>query len=59
MTETKEKTWGGTLEASFQAMGRISIGVNLDGYPDVGDTNRFFESLRGKKVRVLVQEVEE
>jgi len=55
----KEKTWGGALQTSFQSMGRISVSVLLDGYPDVGDSNKFFEDLKGKKVRVLVSEVEE
>jgi hypothetical protein len=54
----EERAWEGTLEASFQMMGRVSLGVNLDGYPDVRDSNTFLEGLRGKRVRVLVQEVD-
>ena len=55
----KEKTWAGTLQTSFQMMGRISISLLLDGYPDVGESNKFFEDLKGKQVHVLVSEVED
>ncbi|VVB62601.1 Uncharacterised protein [uncultured archaeon] len=53
-----EKAWQGYLETGFQSMGRLCLGLLLDGYPDVGQTNEFLARLKGKRVRVLLQEVE-
>ena len=49
--------WKGTLMASFQTMGKLHIGASLEGYPDQGGTNDFLEGMKGKKVRVTVEEV--
>ena len=49
--------WQGTLMASFQTMGMLHIGASLEGYPDQGNTNVFLEGMKGKKVRVTVEEV--
>ncbi len=54
-----EKAWEGHLETSFQSMGRLCMEVWLDGYPDVGETNELLKRLNGKKVKVLLQEVEQ
>jgi hypothetical protein len=49
--------WQGTLMASFQTMGMLHIGTSLEGYPNQGETNDFLEVMKGKKVRVTVEEV--
>lgn len=50
--------WDGFLMTSFQLMGGIHFSIELTGYPDVGDTNRFLERLRGKPVLVTIEEVQ-
>lgn len=52
-----EMAWTGTLQSSFQMMGRISLSLLLDGYPEGGESNKFLEDLKGKKVHVLISEV--
>jgi len=54
-----EKAWEGHLETSFQSMGRLCMGFRLDGYPDVGETNEFLARLKGKRIRLLLQEAGE
>jgi len=54
-----EKAWEGHLETSFQSLGRLCMGVLLNGYPDVGETNGLLEKLKGKRIKLLLQEVEE
>lgn len=50
--------WDGSLITSFQLMGSLHFSLELSGYPDVGQTNVFFERLKGKQVRVIVEEVQ-
>jgi hypothetical protein len=47
--------WKGRLMTSFQMMGSPHINLDLDGYPDVGKTNEFFEQMKGKKIKVAVE----
>lgn len=54
-----EKAWEGYLETSFQSLGRLCMGVLLKGYPDAGETNGLLESLKGKRIKLLLQEVVE
>ena len=54
-----EKAWEGHLETSFQSLGRLCMGVLLNGHPDVGETNGLLEKLKGKRIKLLLQEVEE
>jgi hypothetical protein len=49
--------WDGYLMTSFQMMGSIHFSLELSGYPDVGETNEFFDRLKGKKIRMTVEEV--
>jgi len=49
--------WEGHLMTSFQMMGSLHFSLGLSGYPDVGESNEFFDRLKGKKVRVTVEEV--
>jgi len=51
--------WEGLLRTSFQLMGSLHFSMELDGYPDVGKTNAFLERVKGKKIRVTVEEVPE
>lgn len=41
--------WDGLLMTSFQMLGSIHFSLELLGYPNVGETNAFFERLKGKK----------
>jgi len=50
--------WEGSLMTSFQLMGALHFSLELCGYPDVGQTNVFFERLKGKRVHVIVEEVQ-
>jgi hypothetical protein len=47
----------GTLLTSFQMLGSLHFSVELEGYPDAGDTNTFLERVKGKKIRLVVEEV--
>lgn len=49
--------WDGILTTSFQMTGKLCFSMELSGYPDVGETNEFFEQLKGKKVQVTIEEV--
>lgn len=49
----------GTLLTSFQIMGSLHFSMELEGYPDQGETNLFLERVKGKKIRVTVEEVPE
>lgn len=49
--------WTGTLRTSFQLHGPVHFSIGLDGYPKVGETNRFLEGLNGKSVIVTIEEV--
>ncbi len=49
--------WSGRLMASFQMMGSVHFSLKLDGYPDTGVTNEFLESLKGKTVKITVEEL--
>lgn len=51
--------WDGLLMTSFQLMGGIHFSIELTGYPDVGDTNRFLERLKGKPVLVTIEELDQ
>jgi len=51
--------WDGFLMTSFQMMGSLHFSLELSGYPDVGKTNEFFDRLKGKKIRVIVEEVQQ
>jgi len=50
--------WEGLLITSFQMMGSLHFSMQLEGYPDQGDTNAFLERLKGKKIRLVVEEVQ-
>ncbi len=47
----------GRLMTSFQMLGSIHFSLSLDGYPDVGDTNRLLERLKNRSVVVTIEEV--
>jgi hypothetical protein len=49
--------WEGLLMTSFQMMGSLHFSVELEGYPDAGDTNAFLERVKGRKIRLVVEEV--
>jgi hypothetical protein len=51
--------WDGFLMTSFQMMGSLHFSLKLSGYPDIGETNSFFDRLKGKKIRVIVEEVQQ
>jgi len=42
---------------SFQMMGSLHFSMELEGYPDVGKTNAFLEALKGRKIRMTIEEV--
>jgi len=48
----------GTLLTSFQLMGSLHFSMQLEGYPDQGETNAFLERLKGKKISLMVEEVQ-
>jgi len=50
--------WEGSLMTSFQIMGSLHFSVQLEGYPDAGETNAFLERVKGRKIRVTVEEVQ-
>ncbi len=54
----KKKSWRGILKTSFQMLGSLQLAATiiLDGYPDVGDTNQFLESLKNHSVIVTIEE---
>lgn len=43
---------------SFQMLGSLHFSLELAGYPDQGEMNQFLERLKGKAVRVTIEEVE-
>lgn len=49
--------WTGTLRTSFQLMGGLHLSMELEGYPDTGDTNAFLERMKGRKIRMTIEEV--
>lgn len=49
--------WHGWLMTSFQLMGGLHFSMELEGYPDVGETNAFLEGMKGKKIRMTIEEV--
>jgi len=51
--------WIGSLMTSFQLMGSLHFSMSLEGYPNQGETNLFLERVKGKKIRVTVEEVPE
>lgn len=51
--------WQGLLMTSFQMMGSLHFSMELEGYPDQGGTNLFLERVKGKKIRITVEEVPE
>ena len=50
--------WEGLLITSFQMMGSLHFSMQLEGYPDQGDTNAFLERMKGKQIRLAVEEVQ-
>lgn len=48
----------GTLLTSFQLQGSLHFSMQLEGYPDQGDTNAFLEAMKGRKIRVTVEVVQ-
>jgi len=50
--------WEGPLRTSFQMMG-LHFSMGLEGYPDQGETNALLERLKGKKVRITIEEVQQ
>lgn len=48
----------GTLLTSFQMLGSLHLSMELEGYPDQGDTNAFLEAMKGRKIRVTIEEVQ-
>jgi len=51
--------WEGSLMTSFQMMGSLHFSMGLEGYPDQGETNSLLERLKGKKVRITIEEMPE
>jgi hypothetical protein len=51
--------WVGSLITSFQMLGSLHFSMQLEGYPDQGETNALLERLKGKKVRITIEEVPE
>jgi len=51
--------WEGPLMASFQMMGSLHFSMGLEGYPDQGETNALLKRLKGKKVRITIEEVQQ
>jgi hypothetical protein len=49
--------WEGSLMTSFQMMGSLHFSMQLEGYPDAGETNAFLVRVKGKKIRLVVEEV--
>lgn len=49
--------WYGRLMTSFQLMGGLHFSMELEGYPDVGETNAFLENMKGRRIRVTVEEL--
>ena len=50
--------WDGLLMTSFQMMGSLHFSMQLEGYPNAGETNAFLERVKGKKIRIVVEEVQ-
>jgi hypothetical protein len=50
--------WIGSLMTSFQIMGSLHFSMGLEGYPDQGETNAFLERMKGKKIRLVAEEVQ-
>ena len=50
--------WDGLLMTSFQIMGSLHFSMQLEGYPNQGETNAFLERVKGKKIRLVVEEVQ-
>jgi hypothetical protein len=48
--------WEGSLMTSFQMLGSLHFSLELQGYPDTGETNAFLERVKGKNIRVTVEE---
>jgi hypothetical protein len=51
--------WVGSLITSFQMMGSLHFSMQLEGYPDQGETNALLERLKGRKIRITIEEVPE
>lgn len=47
--------WNGSLMTSFQLMGSLHFSMELEGYPNQGDTNVFLETMKGRKIQVTVE----
>ena len=50
--------WDGLLMTSFQMMGSLHFSMQLEGYPNQGETNALLERLKGKKISLMVEEVQ-
>ena len=50
--------WEGSLMTSFQIMGSLHFSMQLEGYPNQGETNAFLERMKGKQIRLAVEEVQ-
>jgi len=50
--------WEGLLMTSFQIMGSLHFSMQLEGYPDQGETNAFLERMKGKQIRLVAEEVQ-
>jgi len=50
--------WQGLLMTSFQIMGSLHFSMQLEGYPDQAETNAFLERMKGKQIRLVVEEVQ-
>jgi len=50
--------WEGSLMTSFQIMGSLHFSMQLEGYPDQGETNVFLERMKGKQIRLVAEEVQ-
>jgi len=50
--------WDGLLMTSFQMMGSLHFSIQLEGYPDAGETNAFLERMKGKQIRLVAEEVQ-
>ena len=50
--------WDGLLMTSFQIMGSLHFSIQLEGYPDQGETNAFLERMKGKQICLVAEEVQ-
>lgn len=50
-------TYQGNLSLSFILQGRLSLGVDLSGAIDSRDINELMEMLKGRRVKISIEEL--